>query len=73
MKHVHDTPQSSHSIQWEYDDADQTLTIRMADGSRHDYEKVPPAVFHGVTTARSAGQYFHRHVKGRYNHRPHAG
>ncbi|HEY1858672.1 KTSC domain-containing protein [Acidocella sp.] len=69
-KHVHDTPGSSHTIQWEHDDETGVLTIHFADGSSYDYENVPHEKYLGATTATSKGQYFHRHIKKQHTGTP---
>lgn len=65
-RHVHDTPDSAHTHQWEHDDETGIMTIHFADGSSYDYHGVPHETFLGVKSAPSAGGYFHRHIKTRH-------
>jgi hypothetical protein len=50
-----------------YDPDEQTLTIEFQSGGSYTYSNVPPETYRGLTLASSAGQYFHRQIKGRYS------
>ena len=48
-------------------DADTgTLQIEFKDGGIYDYLSVPPQHFQRLLSTRSAGRYFHDHIKDRY-------
>lgn len=49
-----------------YDPETKELEIEFQDGSEYTYSNVGPETYRGLTLASSAGQYFHRHIKGRY-------
>ena len=41
-----------------------SMFIRFKSGVSYRYDKVPHAVFIGLCEAESAGQYFHRKIRG---------
>ncbi|HEX8644957.1 MAG TPA: KTSC domain-containing protein [Allosphingosinicella sp.] len=49
-----------------YDDDESSLSIWFRATGRYIYEGVPAAVYEALKTARSAGAYFNRCIKGRY-------
>lgn len=51
-----------------YDPDVENLTITFQDGNPYVYFNVPVSVYRGLTQASSAGQYFHRQIKGRYSY-----
>jgi hypothetical protein len=53
----------------EYDSASATLTIVFHDGSVYEYHTVPHSEYIGLPNAVSHGQYFHAHIKYRYQYR----
>lgn len=57
---------SSHIDTVAFDPDTDTLTVTFASGESYDYMNVPPQVYRAFTAAGSAGQYFQRHIKGRY-------
>lgn len=59
---------SSNIAQFTFDPATDTLTIEFADGSEYDYMNVPASVYRAFGAAGSAGQFFHRNIKGRYSY-----
>lgn len=60
------TPSSSNIASISFDPDTDTLTVEFRDGDSYDYLNVPPQVYRAFTAAGSAGQYFIRHVKGRF-------
>jgi hypothetical protein len=58
---------SSNLSEAQYDSETSALTITFVDGSEYTYENVPPETYRGLTLARSAGQFFHRHIRDRFN------
>lgn len=63
-------PGSSHIATVSYDSDTQELEIEFQSGDSYAYSSVPQAVVEGFRAASSAGQYFHRQIKGRYSSRP---
>lgn len=59
---------SSYLSSAEYDAEERLLTITFHSGAVYGYQGVSWEVWRGLTSAPSAGQYFHRHIKGRYGH-----
>jgi len=59
-------PASSHIGQVDFDESTDTLTIEFTDGRTYDYLNVPAQVARQFQAAGSAGQFFHRHIRGRY-------
>ena len=57
---------SSSLLDATYDPEVENLDVTFADGSQYTYFNVPVSVYRGLTQAASAGQYFHRQIKGRY-------
>lgn len=49
-----------------YDAATQTLEIEFNSGGIYQYYGVPAAVYQGLMSAASHGQYFHAHIKDVY-------
>lgn len=52
----------------EYDGQTQTLTVTFLNGDEYSYDGVPPEIYRGLTLAGSAGKYFHRHIRDRFNY-----
>ena len=54
----------------EYDNAKRTLRITFnADGSTYEYYNVPSIVVYELQAAASAGSYFHKFIRDRYNYK----
>jgi lysyl-tRNA synthetase class 2 len=60
------TPASSNIESFTFDPETDTLTIQFRDGDEYDYLNVPPQVHRAFQASGSAGQYFIRHIKGRF-------
>lgn len=58
---------SSNLVGSRYDEAARTLTVDFRGGRRYEYSGVPMDVAGGLRTASSAGEYFARHIKGRFS------
>lgn len=61
-------PSSSNLESATYDPDTETLTIEFKSGTSYDYMNVPPSIYRGLQGAGSAGEYFARHVRGRYQY-----
>lgn len=59
-------PGSSNLAAATYDPDLENLQIEFVSGDRYTYFNVPRSVYMGMQHAASAGQYFHRHIRGRY-------
>jgi hypothetical protein len=46
-----------------------TLTIEFHSGSVYEYYNVPASEYDGLMSASSHGEYFHAHIKNRYDYR----
>lgn len=46
-----------------YDRESSNLNITFTSGGSYDYPNVPEEVVLGLTTAESAGRYFHQYIK----------
>lgn len=51
-----------------YDPETRDLRIKFQDGNEYVYHGVDPSTYRGLTLAGSAGQYLHRHIKGRFDY-----
>jgi superfamily II DNA or RNA helicase/RimJ/RimL family protein N-acetyltransferase len=51
-----------------YDAGNKRLEIKFKGGGHYGYEDVPPVKARGLRRSRSAGKYFHRNIKGTYDH-----
>ena len=49
-----------------YDSATQELKIWFKNSGAYKYASVPQSVWMGLQNSSSIGEYFHRHIKGRY-------
>lgn len=57
----------STEIEWiGYERSRQMLQVEFIAGSIYQYDNVPEHVFHEFLQAPSHGQYFEKHIKGRY-------
>lgn len=61
------TPASSNVDRVSFDDTTDTLTVEFSGGRAYDVLNCPAAVYRGFQAAPSAGEYYHRNIKGRYN------
>jgi len=52
-----------------YDPATHVLTIEFRNGSAYAYAAVPQNIYAGLLAAGSHGRYFHRWIRGGYQHR----
>lgn len=43
------------------------LTICFTSGGKYKYDSIPEDVIDGLWNAESAGQYFHRNIRGKYD------
>lgn len=50
-----------------YDDVSGTLTIEFNDGGLYEYHNVPQAIYEGLMSSTSKGQYFHRFIRDSYD------
>lgn len=50
-----------------FDEQARELTIRFRHGASYVYSGVPRAVYEALRTAASAGAYFNRCIKGRFD------
>jgi hypothetical protein len=63
---THDTPGSSHILQFAYDDEMHVMEVAFTDGSIYEARGVDRSFFDGAKAARSAGQYYNRALKNRF-------
>jgi hypothetical protein len=49
-----------------YDDDSWTLEVKFSSNELYRYLRVPCLVFVGLIKAESAGDYFNKYIKGRY-------
>ena len=45
------------------------LRVAFNSGSTYEYDRAPYTLFRELASADSAGQYFHRHVRGKFPYR----
>lgn len=51
-----------------YDETTLKLVVQFKNGGRYTYAGVSPEVFADFATADSQGKFFHKHIRGKYNH-----
>ncbi|PLW76631.1 KTSC domain-containing protein [Cohaesibacter celericrescens] len=51
-----------------FDESSQTLQVEFKNGTAYQYFDVPEAIYDGLLSAASVGQYLHQHVKGIYRY-----
>jgi hypothetical protein len=56
-----------------YDKAEMMLYVKFVRGAWYSYRNVPEEAYRGFLTAPSAGKYFAKEVKGKYEYAKHAG
>lgn len=59
-----ETPGSETIARFAYAKEEQVLAVEFKSGGRYEYYDVPEAVFDGMVSAPSKGQYHARNVKG---------
>ena len=59
-------PRSSNLAGASFDPETDTLTIEFRSGARYDYFNVPASTYRALQGAVSAGEYFARHIRGRF-------
>ena len=60
---------SSNLAEGSYDGDTKELRLTFHSGSTYIYSEVPASTWEGITSAESAGKYFHQNIKGRYGER----
>jgi hypothetical protein len=60
--------QSSNLASVEYYRETMTLEIEFKNGAIYQYFDVPEAIYEGLMTAGSKGQFLNRHIKGLYRY-----
>ncbi len=51
-----------------YDAPSKRLEVKFKGGGHYGYAGVPPVKARGLHRAKSSGKYFHKHIKGTYEH-----
>lgn len=59
---------SSNVAAFRYDRDTDTLQVDFQDGSTYEYLNVSPATHRGFQASLSKGEFFARHIKGRYSY-----
>ena len=49
-----------------YDPLTARLHITFHSGRTYTFYRVPPAIYHGLLNASSAGHYYHANIRGRF-------
>jgi hypothetical protein len=49
-----------------YDPKTQTMALTFRGGKTYQYPRVPQAVYDDLTSAKSMGKHFARHISGKY-------
>jgi KTSC domain len=62
------TPESSNISGFDYMKETQVLIVEFKNGGRYNYYDVPEAVFEGMKTASSKGQFLAQNVKNVYRY-----
>lgn len=57
---------SSNLTEARYDDGLQKLEIRFRSGKVYTYPDVPREIYDGLMASDSAGQFFHKSIKGAF-------
>lgn len=63
-----ETPESSNIARFAHEESSSVLSIEFKKGGTYQYFDVPRAVFDGMRTAESKGQYFSQNIKGVYRY-----
>lgn len=61
---------SSNVAAFRYDRNTDTLQVDFVSGDTYEYLNVPPSVHRMFQAAGSKGEYFARHIRGRYQYGP---
>ena len=56
-----------------YDEESKTMRIRFTDGAQFDYAGVSEAVYDALASSPSPGGFFHKNIRGKYQHTEVAG
>lgn len=51
---------------FDYDPAQARLDVMFTTGRRYSYEGVPPETFEAMKLAFAKGEFFNRHIRGRF-------
>jgi hypothetical protein len=51
-----------------YEDEAGRMRLYLTNGQLREYVQVPRSVFDGLVAARSAGDYFIKHIRGQFSH-----
>jgi hypothetical protein len=57
---------SSAILAVDYNMWSKDLTIQFTSGGLYTFHGVPESVFQGLVSASSPGEYYNRHIRGRY-------
>ena len=60
--------QSSHISELGYDEETGTMAVTFAKGGTYHYPGVPVETYTALHQSGSPGDYFHRHVRGKFDH-----
>lgn len=67
FKYTHDyAPDSSALSDLSYNQNTRDLLIEFTSGDKFVYHDVPQSAWDGIRSARSAGSYYHAHLRGQY-------
>ena len=61
-------PGSSNISSATYEPDVEDLTIEFSSGDKYVYRNVPPSTYRGLTIAPSAGAFFHRNIRQRFQY-----
>jgi hypothetical protein len=59
---------SSNISEFRYDKSTDTLQVDFNSGDTYEYYNVPPTTHRAFQAAGSKGEFFARHIKGRYSY-----
>jgi hypothetical protein len=62
------TPLDSSMLKSAAHDGDSTLEVEFHGGGLYRYTGVPRDLYNALRAAKSAGQFFGRHIRGKYPH-----
>jgi len=63
-----ETPESSNIARFQYDEANQVLTIEFSNGGTYEYYDVPEHIIEQFKAASSKGQFLSQNIKGVYRY-----
>jgi hypothetical protein len=61
-----ETPESTNLARFGYEESTQVLQVEFKNGGQYQYFDVPQAVFEGMKSAGSKGQFLTQRVKGTF-------